>query len=128
MLKRITFSGNVNNSLNNSEGQTQTLSSTQAFSTQAFLAQPMSPILTKTLAAPKIQQNLDNMFLGGTSRKHSEAFKTKTSNKRNTASVTNSNVFQNAAHEISDDSDNEQILPAEVIVNEQVEPKSSSEA
>ena len=50
-------------SLNNSEGQTQTLSSTQAFSTQAFLVQPMSPILTKTLAAPKIQQNQTNSTL-----------------------------------------------------------------
>ena len=45
------------------------------------------------------------MFLGGTSRKHSDAFKSKISNKRNTASVTNTNTFLNAAQEISDDSD-----------------------
>ena len=92
-------------SLNNSEGQTQSLSSTQAFATQNFLAQPMSPILTKTLAAPKTQTNLDNMFLGGHGRKHSEAFKTKVTNKRNTASVTHSNIFLNIQQNSSDESD-----------------------
>ena len=66
----------------------------------------MSPILTRTLATPKVQQNL-NMFLGGKGRKHSEAFQTKTSNKKHTASVTNTNTFLNAAQEISDDSDDD---------------------
>ena len=105
----VNLNGNSQYSLNNSEGLTQTLSSTQASSTQAFLAQPMSPILSKKLTTPKIQQSLDNMFLNGTgrSRKHSEAFKSRPSNKRNTASVAHTNIFQHAANEISDDSDSD---------------------
>ena len=105
----VNLNGNSQYSLNNSEGLTQTLSSTQASSAQAFLAQPMSPILSKKLTTPKIQQSLDNMFLKGTgrSRTHSEAFKSRPSNKRNTASVAHTNIFQHAANEISDDSDSD---------------------